>query len=518
MIRIALLLLLPTMAAALPADTWLVAIGNNVGEPGEVGLLYAERDARELAEVMRTAAGVSTRRTLLLLGEDAPTVRRELLRINTALRQSKAPTALLVFYSGHADAAGLHLGGSQLALEELRGLVASSPAGLRLLIVDACRSGNVTRVKGVRTGRTFELALEDRTAAEGMAIITSSAAGESSQESDRLRASFFSHHLLNALRGAADQDGDGQVTLAEAYAYTYRQTLRSSGRTLDLQHPTYEYDVRGRRAVVMSRPGRAGASNGRLRLGAAGVYLVAERREGGPVVAEVAPPRDRAALSLPANTYFVQQRLPTEYREYSVSLAAAGEVDLERLPFRAVAYDRLVRQRGAPQSRVHAFLAMAGARGEQVAGEGVTPQLVLGYGLDLHWFSAGLRVRGNSVESEGTDDASTRRHSELGVGLTLQRFVDLRALSVSFGLLAEGVLHRQSFTARESPTRTGYGASLGGLFSLERHLGAGLALRLEGGPVVGVFERGVTVGGAQTDTEQATPLTWWLAAGVAWRL
>ena len=34
-----------------------------------------------------------------------------------------------------------------------------------------------------------------------MAILTSSAAGENSQESDVLRGSFFSHHLVAGLRG-----------------------------------------------------------------------------------------------------------------------------------------------------------------------------------------------------------------------------------------------------------------------------------------------------------------------------
>ena len=38
----------------------------------------------------------------------------------------------------------------------------------------------------------------------------------------------------------AVSDGDS------AYAYSYEQTLRSSNRTLNVQHPTYEFDVKGR--------------------------------------------------------------------------------------------------------------------------------------------------------------------------------------------------------------------------------------------------------------------------------
>ena len=111
----------------------------------------------------------------------------------------KAQTArILRVVAIEADA--LHLGGTRLDFDELRGLVEGSPANLRLLVVDACRSGGVSRVKGVKKAKAFNIDLKDNTAAEGVAIMTSSAAGESSQESDRLRGSFFSHHLINALR------------------------------------------------------------------------------------------------------------------------------------------------------------------------------------------------------------------------------------------------------------------------------------------------------------------------------
>lgn len=309
LVVLGLLLALTGRAHALPEETWLIAIGNNRGDADEVQLLYAERDVRELADVLRTQGKIASDRVRILIDEDAETVRRALVSVNTALRahagEGRAATSLLVFYSGHADADALHLRGSRLAFEELRGLVKSSPATMRLLIVDACRSGTVTRVKGVKAAPEFAIQLEDRVEAEGTAILSSSTAGESSQESDRLRASFFSHHLVNALRGAADRNGDARVTLSEAYAYTYAQTLRSSGQTLTLQHPTYAYDVKGSGDLVLTSVGDAGGSTGRLRLGDAGMYLVAEERESGAVVAEVVTPRNRAVLSLPRGRYFV---------------------------------------------------------------------------------------------------------------------------------------------------------------------------------------------------------------------
>jgi hypothetical protein len=518
---VALLAALAAPAQALPDETWLVVVGNNRGDGDDGGLLYAERDARELADVFRTVGRVSSQRISLLLDESADTVRRAIVEINARLRgeiaAGRPPTALVVFYSGHADAMALHLGATRLPFDELRSLVESSSAAIRLLIVDACRSGSVTRVKGVVPAEEFQVGMTGQIATEGVAIVTSSAAGESSQESDRLRGSFFSHHLASALRGAADHNGDGRVTLAEAYEYTYAQTLRSSGRTLVLQHPTYSYEVKGRGELVLSAPGQGDGRSGRLRLGEAGVYLISERSDSGPVVAELAPARDGAWVALPADHYFVQHRGASEYREYEVALAAGGEADLSDAPFRAVRYDRLVRQRGGARPFTHGITALAGLRGEAIAGEGAMPQVVLGYGLDLPWATVGLRARLGAADSDGPEG---RRHEELGLGLALQRFVDLAPVSVAFGLVLEGGLHRQTFhnLARQAPAREGASFGFAGLFSAERGLWRGMGVRVEGGPLALLFPRAVVADGTQVGREVASALTWWASAGLVWRL
>ena len=47
------------------------------------------------------------------------------------------------------------------------------------------------------------------------------------RESGDIEGSYFTHHMLSALRGAGDRDGNGVVTLAEAYQYAYAHTLGS---------------------------------------------------------------------------------------------------------------------------------------------------------------------------------------------------------------------------------------------------------------------------------------------------
>lgn len=510
-------------AWALPDETWVIAIGNNRGDADDIQLLFAERDAREFVDVLRAQGSVTSDRVRLLIDENADTVRRTVLSVNSALRSQRegtqAPSALLIFYSGHADAESLHLRGSRLDFNELRALVTGSVANMRILIVDACRSGSVTRVKGVTPSPEFSLSLDNRVEAEGTAILSSSTAGESSQESDRLRGSFFSHHLVNALRGAADRNGDGRVTLSEAYAYTYTQTLRSSGQTLSLQHPTYAYDVKGSGDLTLTTPGGNQAGRTSLRLAGAGQYLVAEERESGSVVAELTTSRDRASIALPRGHYFVQRRGSYEYREYRVNLAQGSEADLEQLPYRAIRYDQLVRKRGGVRRSVHGLFAVLGVRGESEPGLGALPHAAIAYSADLPWLTVGTRLRGSYGRLLSSDLGLTSQRFELGLAVLLQRYIDTPWFSAAFGIAIEGVYLGQRFdpTPRVVSDRNGLGLGFEALFAIERSLSRGFGLRLEGGPAALLNRRAVVDNGTEAGLQTATSLTWWLGAGLTWR-
>lgn len=507
---------------ALPDESWLIVVGNNRGDADEIQLLYGERDAREFAEVLRTQGNIASDRVRILIDESAETVRRALVNVNAGLRARSADgktTALLVFYSGHADAESLHLRGTRLPIEELRGLVSGSPATMRLLVVDACRSGAVTRVKGVRSVPEFAIKLEDRVEAEGTAMISSSTAGESSQESDRLRASFFSHHLVNALRGAADRNGDGRVTLSEAYAYSYAQTLRSSGQTLQLQHPTYAYDVKGSGDLVLTTLTGAEHNLGRLRLADASMYLVTEERESGAVVAELTTTRNQGVIALPRGKYFIQRRGSYEFREYQIELVPGQEVDLASLPYRSVRYDQLVRKRGGTRTSVHGLNLLFGGRGEILAGQGPTPNVLLGYAADLPWLTVGARLRGSTASLMSIDGGLASRQYELGLAAVLQRYVDLPWFSLAFGVAIEGTWYAQRFapTLRQVQSRNSFGIGFSALFALERQMFRGVGMRLEGGPSASLLNQAVLMNGAEQTAQTRSVFTWWLAGGGIWR-
>jgi len=511
--------LLITAVLATAPTRYLVAIGNNQGAAGEVTLAYAEQDAHRIGEVFERMGGVAAQNRVVTIGADADGVRAVLDDVNKRLAAipDDVPSALIVYYSGHADAQGLHLGDTTLEYAELERRVRAAPAKVRLLILDGCRSGGLTRVKGARPAEPFAIKIQNNIGVEGVALITSSAAGEDSHESDRLRGSFFTHHLIGALMGAGDADSDGKLTLDEVYRYAYDHTLRSSQRTLTLQHPTHAFDIKGRGTFVLSEIGADARRSGRLVLAEPGVYLVQKGDEDGAVVAELAAEGPSTRVALPAGSYFVQQRGASTYREYRVAVRAGDATQLADLPYEEVAYARLVRKGGGEASTAHVLFALGGVDGESIPGVGLGRSLQLAYGIDLSFASFGLRARWAHRRAETGPGVIV--HDEFAVGVSAQRFIDLPVISIGLGLLVEGVHHRQSFeTAGSAPDRSAWGMTFGGLVTLEARLFEGLVARIEGGPLTQIFPSAQVEAGAATgEQDTASPFTWTAVGGLGYR-
>ncbi len=69
-------------------------------------------------------------------------------------------------------------------------------------------------------------------------LIASSSGLESAHESDRLQGSFFTYHFTGGLRGAADRNGNGEITMTEAFEYAKERTIRDTLRVAsETQHP-----------------------------------------------------------------------------------------------------------------------------------------------------------------------------------------------------------------------------------------------------------------------------------------
>jgi hypothetical protein len=433
-----------------------VVIGNDVGRPGEPSLRYAERDARRIADILQAIGGFAPADTTVLLGRSESEVRRALEQAEARLAGSGAGGLMLVYYSGHADASELHLGGGTLALNDLQRLLAGATSATHLMIVDACRSGTLTQTKGGRPGPNFDMQVIAPPNPRGFAIITSSAAGEEAQESDDLRASFFTHHLASALLGAADRDGDGTVTLAEAFAYAARRTIASTATTwLGPQHPTFKLELGGREDLVLTRPGLAGshAQLGQLALGEPGWYLIRREHEPG-LVAEVSGDDAARPLTLVSGRYEVIRRGDRHLLTGMFEVKPAEKVAVSSAHMRRVDFGRVVRKGGTERTRAIGLFAGGGVRGS-LLGLGAAMAGGLGARLDLRRLSltAAFDFAAGATESARGSRLETQ---ELSFRLGAFRPFDLSALTLAPGI--EVGLSRIVQTASDEPMSQPSGA------------------------------------------------------------
>jgi hypothetical protein len=325
-------------APASPAPTrrFALVMGANSGGAGSVRLRYAVSDARSFAALLSELGGVKTEDLALLIEPSLAAFRgaAEKLRSSAAAANARGQRCeLMLYYSGHSDEEGLLLGKEKLGYSDLRAAIEKVPAAVRVAILDSCSSGSLTRAKGGSPRPAF--LFDASTDMEGHAYITSSSEAEAAQESDRIGGSFFTHYLVSALRGAADIHGEGKVTLNEAYAYAFRETLASTENTqYGPQHAAYEISLTGSGDLVFTdlRSSQAGLS---LSEGLAGSIYVHDAK--GNLAVELDKTKgDRMEIGLPAGKYAVAMIEGGAYYQADVNVLVGGKAFLSPADFKPV--------------------------------------------------------------------------------------------------------------------------------------------------------------------------------------
>ncbi len=119
--------------------------------------------------------------------------------------------------------------------KEIEELFESSPAKNKLLIIDACHSGgSLAELSGSFIQLIKSLNSKD------MAVLTSSALGETSLELSHIKRGLFSYYFMEGLTTGykdADTDDDGVVTIVEIYEYTREKTAKIAARRKHKQNP-----------------------------------------------------------------------------------------------------------------------------------------------------------------------------------------------------------------------------------------------------------------------------------------
>jgi hypothetical protein len=437
---------------------------------GQAALRYADRDAERLAAVLHELGGFD--RIEHLREPRAQQLREALARVEEEAAGN--PTVQLVFYySGHADAHGLLLGAERFSFDELRTRLEGSRAAVRVAFIDACYSGSLVRPKGGQRAPGYALDTVEPARVSGAAIISAGTATELAQESGDIEGSYFTHHILSALRGAGDRDGDGVVTLAEAYQYAYSHTLAATLPSVwGPQHPSYEYRLSGTGELPLTRLAMSGQAL-TFPPGDARVYLVSTT--GDEAIAEVTSrPGTRVRLALPAARYHVLARQDRKAWLAEIPLApAGGDVAVDRAVFHEVAPELAFAKGGRPPPRneIAVDVALSGLGPGVING---TPELGVGYFRRWSWLTLGPHV--SFGQHDGTISNVPFSLKRTTASLFALRRVPVGISDVQLGVALglAGIQERIDV----QPSRFGWAPSASALFALDVPFVRWLAVRM----------------------------------------
>jgi hypothetical protein len=443
---------------------YALLIGVNDGGPARAKLRYAASDARSMARVLENLGGVAQSDLVFVEAPTRAATLNGFARIESLLRAGQTPGVrreLLVYYSGHSDEEGLLVGNERVSYDELRERIKQVPAELRVAILDSCASGAFTRGKGGVHRPPFML--DASTDMRGHAFLTSSAANEVAQESDRISASFFTHYLVSGLRGAADANQDHRVTLQEAYQFASTETLARTERTKGgPQHAAYEFDLAGTGDMVVTDVRTTQASlvltpelAGRITVREAGGALVAELRK---------PAGNTIELGVEAGNYVISMEGAPGARtvfEAQATLAQGQRAELAKMAFHPGKPIEIAMARGdgpgeapigiaaappeAPHQHVGTHLGVIPRAGDEVTDVG-----------GLSFSIAGDRVArlDGAQLAFGWTQTDQRMHGfQLAIGATLA-YGDTKGLQLADGVTyAEGVFRGVQFGGLSTITK-----------------------------------------------------------------
>lgn len=330
-----------------------VIVGANRAPPGRATLRYAHDDARAVAETLIAVGGFEPA-DVHVLADPTPA------EVLGALSAARASELAVFYYSGHADDGALFPGGKPLPIDQVRAALAAVDVPLRVGVLDACRGGEWTGAKGLVPIAEFPV---PTAIGEGIAWVAASSGGEDAHESSAFAGSIFTHHWVSGLRGPADADADGTVTLDESFAHARTWTVRDS--TIELgraQHPSFHYDLRGRDAVVLAD---LRATSTVLTVRADRDPITVHALAAGAPVAELAARADAWRLALPPGRYLLRREVGGVAEIAEVELFAGHPEEVEDDAFSPVQESWLVAAKG-DEARSTGLLA---PRGGQVLGQ-----------------------------------------------------------------------------------------------------------------------------------------------------
>jgi hypothetical protein len=245
------------VASAGSGDLYAFLVGvSKYKDPRIPPLRVAEKDALDFAKFLETQRELFKNvRVTVLTNEQATKSALEKYLLYDLRKVGKRDTIVL-FFSGHGAIDPKRPGEffflTHEADPDFLGISSVNMTGLSflkeldcprvVLIADACHAGGFSRTGTKLAVVPVKKFMSDFSSSAGRVIMTSSRPEEYSLEKQNMGNGLFTHFFLEGLKGAADSDGNGVVSVNEAYQYAYERTKTESE---GVQHPQFEGTVEG---------------------------------------------------------------------------------------------------------------------------------------------------------------------------------------------------------------------------------------------------------------------------------
>ncbi len=239
-------------------QVWALAVGIAAYE-GTKKLRYTDDDAYRIFAFWKSVEGGSLDDFHAKVLVDESATRENILSTMRQLYAQAGPDDMIVLYfSGHGiEGAFLPFdydGNVKISYTEVKEILENSAAKYKLCIADACHSGSLLASRSPSNERPsvdkyYQALMASKS---GTALMTSSLSDEESLESIPLRQGVFSHFLLRGLKGEADQDRNGIVTIEELFDFVRKNVLKFAADNQRYQTPILQgnYDPKTPVAII----------------------------------------------------------------------------------------------------------------------------------------------------------------------------------------------------------------------------------------------------------------------------
>ena len=210
-------------------------------DPGLAQLTAPGKDAEDFARVLKDHEIGAFDSVRILLNQMSSTVNES---IDEFFDQKKPDDLLVLYFSGHGvrdELGSLYLAvkntirsrlrSTAIKSDYIREVMDQSRSRRQVLILDCCNSGAVALGTKAATGVSIGTASAFE-GGYGRIILTASDSTQFAWEGDNVigetENSLFTHYLVEGLKGDADNDGDGRITVDELYDYAYEMVQRAT--------------------------------------------------------------------------------------------------------------------------------------------------------------------------------------------------------------------------------------------------------------------------------------------------